>query len=246
MSKNKKDQESVDQDINSKAVQDRYKDIDDKDFDQDYDLKARPSLKYYAHTFIALGAVSVFVLNLLSKIPAEGLRIYDLLGKPEVSKSTSRWWLNTLSTRISEQYLSYPLYTVLAFCLIMIIYYYLKTITTRYNLNFRFLEVKEGVLSQEINQVDLIKMTDSYVDKKWYLRFLGMSNLVIISTDKTDPTLHLKGISIKEATEFNDYIRTNAYGSSTEYWVAKDRRRRNEKKTPDSRNMVLGDSDGDE
>jgi membrane protein YdbS with pleckstrin-like domain len=250
---NKKNEEVPHNPHEGELNQTRYKDIDDKDYDQGSSLSMKLSFWYYWHAFVALVFTASYAFYFISIIPVGGLRIYDILGKPGVSKSTSKFWLNILKIRISDNLLVFPLYAVIVFAVVMIIYYLLKVKTTQYNLNFRFLEVKEGVLNQTVNQIDLFSIKDEVLERPLLFRILGISRLTIMSNDKTHPVLKIPGVNAHMADKFLNFIRTNAYSSSTEYWVSKDRRRRNEKGgpstkggTPIDKSTILGDGDIDE
>lgn len=218
--------------------------IDDKSFKQSSELSMRLAVRAFIHKISFFALLGAIAINLLSKLDEKGLRIYDILGKPAVSKTTSKIWLNILSQKFSEETLAYPLYGVLIFSLIMILYYVILAKTTEFKLNFRCLQVESGVLNRTLDTIDLVSIKDQVIERPLLFRFLGLSRLIVISKDQTHPTLKISAVDSQKATLFFDYIRQNAYQNATEYWVAKDRRKRNEKKT-DSTTPIVGDNDGD-
>lgn len=223
-----------------------YKDdVDDKSFKQPTDLAMSLSIRSYFFQILFFVFTGVYFINLLSKISEKGLRIYDILGKPEVTKSTSKFWLNILSYRFSETSLTYPVYFLIFFSFFMIIYYILLAKTTEYKVNFRSLQITKGVFNRKIDTIDLVAIKDQALERPLMFRLLGLSRLIVISNDKTDPILKISAVDVKKANLFFDYIRQNAYQNATEYWVAKDRRRRNEKR-PDSNTPIIGDGDSNE
>lgn len=231
----------------------RYDDVDDKDFTQENSLSMNLSLKSAWHLFLAMGIVLYICFHILSLVGDNGVRIYDLLGHPEVSKTSSKLWLKFLSLTIPADVIEVPIMAIMAACVLVSIYQILKAKMTIYNINFRFLEVKEGVVNQIVNQVDLVHIKDATLERPLIYRLLGLSRIVVISTDKTHPRLEIGGVDMVKGNNFLDFIRSNAYSSSTEYWIAKDRRRRNERpnkkeeeQLPLGRNVLPDADDGDD
>jgi len=215
--------------------------VDDQNYEKSPSLVCKVSLKYYWKHFLFSILSLSFIYSQLSKIPQTGLRIYDILGHPPVSKASSKMWLNFLSTRFSSEQISYPLYFIGAIIVLLTIYWILEAKTTVYSLNFRFLEIKKGVFNQKIGTIDLIHIKDQDMSRPLIHRIIGLSDLIIVSNDKTTPELFMNGIDQNEAEEFLNFIRQNAYQSSTEYWIAKDRRRRNEKNGKINQDQIIVD-----
>lgn len=225
-----------------------YKDdVDDSSFNQKPSLKMNLSIRANIHKFTVLGVIIFLVLTAISSIPAQGLRIYDILGKPEVSKATSKWWLNILSYRISDSTMTLPLYIILGAAILMILYYIIDAKMTEYSINFRYIEIKKGVFNRTFDTIDLVLVKDQVLERPFIFRILGISRLIILSNDKSTPELKISAVDANKANSFLDFIRQNAYQNSTEYWIAKDRRRRNEKpdKGSDSRGVLNVDDGGD-
>lgn len=224
-----------------------YKDpVDDNSYRQDSSLSMNLSVRSNLHKFLILGVIGFLLITAISEIPLNGIRIYDLLGKPSITKNTSRFILKFLSYRIESSTLSTPLYIGLFICLLMSIYYVIEAKMTQYNINFRFLEIKKGVFNRTFDTIDLVHIKDQILERPLWFRILGLSRLIILSNDKTTPELKISAVDSKKAVLFLDFIRQNAYGNATEYWIAKDRRRRNEKdQSPDNRVYNIDNDSGD-
>lgn len=245
MSKNREENE------NSTQGSEIYHDtIDDQKYEKAPSIFCRVSVRYYWKSIVLSSIVFIWLLKLVNSIPEKGLRIYDILNQPPVSKASSKMWLNFLNQRFSQESLEKPIYFLMIVSILYILYIVLKAKTTQYSLNFRFLEMKQGILNQSIGTIDLVHIKDQDMHRPLIHRLLGISNLVIVSTDKTTPVLNMNGIDKEKADNFLNFIRQNAYQNSTEYWIAKDRRRRNEntksnKRTP-SNDLVLSEDDSNE
>ena len=208
----------------------KFKDpVGDENFTQKPSLSMRLSIRANVHKFLVIGIIAFFSLLAYSKIPASGLRVYDILGKPAVTKSTSKFWLHMLSHRIEASTMLNPIYLILFICLVMAIYYVIDAKTTEYNVNFRFIEIKQGVFNRKFDTIDLIHVKDQILERPLYFRLLGISRLIILSNDKSTPVLRIAAVNAHMAQLFLDFLRQNAYQNATEYWIAKDRHRRNEK-----------------
>jgi len=215
----------------------RYHDVDDTDFNevQGPTLSTKLSPWYYWHDFLILGSISLLFIFLLVKIPKDGMRIYDILNLfKTIHVSNQSWivWLKFLSITFSYEVLAWPLIFGILICIGLMVYRFMVVKTTEYSLNFRFLEIKRGVFNEEIDQIDLFTIKDELLERPLLFRILGISRLIIISKDQINPTFVIPGIEKQKALDFLHYIRTNTYGSATEYWAARDRRRRNEKNGP--------------
>lgn len=199
-----------------------------------------PSVMIHLHKLILfLGLLIVSVIG-LSRV-TENTRIYDLLGKPDVSAKSSKIWLKFLNIHVSEDLINYPLYLIAIVSIIMLIHYVLDAKMTKFSVNFNFIEIKKGILNQSVDTIEMVKVRDQTLEKPIHLRVLGLCKLIVLSKDDTHPTLNMTAVNTKHAELFMNFIRRNSYGSATEFWVAKDRRRRAEnKKTHQDPNKGAG------
>lgn len=233
-------------DKSKKINHETYKDpINDDSFIQQPSLTMSLSVRANLHKFLILGVISFLLMTAISSIPDNGLRIYDILAKPSVSKTTSTWWLNILKYRIEESTLMLPLYAGLLICLIMAIYYVVDAKLTEYNVNFRYIEIKKGVFNRTFDTIDLIHVKDQILERPFIFRILGISRLIVLSNDKSTPELKISAVDKDKAQLFLDFLRQNAFQNFTEYKIANDRRNRNEKGRKNKGGDLIGD-DGDD
>jgi uncharacterized membrane protein YdbT with pleckstrin-like domain len=58
----------------------------------------------------------------------------------------------------------------------------------------RFIE-KTGVLSQKIQEIELYRVRDYTIYKPFIMRLFGLGNLILVTSDKSSPRIHLKAIT---------------------------------------------------
>lgn len=87
------------------------------------------------------------------------------------------------------------------FFVLRICWLLLKTGMTSYRLTAGELLVTTGVLSQKTDSLELYRIKDYQITSPFLYRIFGLSNLVLVTSDKTDSILLLKGISQAEAVK---------------------------------------------
>ena len=64
------------------------------------------------------------------------------------------------------------------------------------------LRIYEGILNQEINEVELYRVKDTRLEKPFWLRIFGLSNIVLQTSDRSLPEVNIRavrnGIEIRE------------------------------------------------
>lgn len=83
----------------------------------------------------------------------------------------------------------------------------LNILSFRYRLTNQRLFIERGILSQTIDQTELIRVDDVRLHKSFMDRVLGLGTLEVISTDSTDNNLRVVGIDGPEKVA--ESIRTN-------------------------------------
>ena len=83
---------------------------------------------------------------------------------------------------------------------------YLQVRTTCYTLAADRLVCQQGVLHHTQDEVELYRIKDYTIVSPLLHRWLGMANLVLFTSDRTHPTLMLKGIP--NAFQVKELIRT--------------------------------------
>jgi hypothetical protein len=124
------------------------------------------------------------------------------------------------------------------------LYFIIFCSTSRININFRSLEIITGVLSQSKDGTDLNKIEDCDLKRSTFDMILGLSKLKITLKQKKE--LILSGINRNDADEIYNYIRANAFGTSTEYWTARDKQRQLNRKNGMIQEDVSADDEGEQ
>jgi len=116
-------------------------------------------------------------------------------------------WL--ASTRKWE--LSWVIWTVLGGVLvsglILLIPVFLRIISRRYRLTSQRLFIERGILSQTIDQTELIRVDDVRVEKTFIDRVFGVGTVSLLSTDVSDRLVVIEGID--NAERVAEAVRSN-------------------------------------
>lgn len=170
-------------------------------------------------------------------------RIFQILQMDDIKKSWPMFIKNILIKKVESQYLiDYPLIGLIAFFSLSIIWYILVCRTTSATVNFKYIEVKSGVLNTTTDSIDLVDVRDQYVKTPWYHRLLHVSNLIIESRDVSLPHFVMSGVGSAEADHFMKYLRENNFHNMTDLRRAKDvQNNRNNKPTKET---IVDDGEG--
>ena len=101
-----------------------------------------------------------------------------------------------------ELYLS----CVLLLPLPLALWRYWQVRSTRYTLTAERLVCQQGVFHRTQDEVELYRIKDYTITAPLRYRWLGLANLVLITSDRTHPELLLKGIS--DAYQVKELIRS--------------------------------------
>ena len=71
---------------------------------------------------------------------------------------------------------------------------YLSLKCLQYTISADKIYVKSGVLSSEIESIEIYRVKDQSVIKPFYLRIFGLGNLILITSDPTAPTVNFIAI----------------------------------------------------
>ena len=91
--------------------------------------------------------------------------------------------------------------------LIVPIIIYLKTRFTVYELTNERIKLKTGILSQEIDECELYRIRDYKIVKPFFQRIFGLGNIELITSDRSNVRINLKGI--KDPENLYNIIRDN-------------------------------------
>jgi len=107
--------------------------------------------------------------------------------------------------------LSSVIWTILAVVLvsglIFIIPVFLRIISRRYRLTSQRLFIERGILSQTIDQTELIRVDDVRLEKTLIDRVFGLGTISLLSTDVSDRLVVIEGID--NADKVAEAVRTN-------------------------------------
>jgi membrane protein YdbS with pleckstrin-like domain len=67
------------------------------------------------------------------------------------------------------------------------------------------LRVYEGVLNQEINEVELYRVKDTKIQKPFWIRLFGLSTLIIDTSDRSSPVVEIA--AVRNGSEIREKLR---------------------------------------
>jgi membrane protein YdbS with pleckstrin-like domain len=104
-----------------------------------------------------------------------------------------------------SQLTNLPVFILWSWTIIVPLIQYLKTRFTIYQLFPQTIVLKTGILSQSIDNIELYRVRDYSIEKPFLLRFFGLGNIVLITTDKSMGNFMLH--AIKEPENVYNQIR---------------------------------------
>ncbi|HEX9670695.1 MAG TPA: PH domain-containing protein [Thermoanaerobaculia bacterium] len=81
-----------------------------------------------------------------------------------------------------------------AICLLVALAAYVKLRATKYTVTSERLRLTTGIFSTETDDIELRRVRDLSVRCPFFLRLLGLGDVVVISTDRTNPTVTLHAV----------------------------------------------------
>lgn len=97
------------------------------------------------------------------------------------------------------EYIVYGMLSLLLVGLPMLIYRYLTTITEKWTITTKRVQVQRGILSKRIDTLDLWRVKDVAFEQTLFERLFNVSRIVVASMDSSDPTLQLRGLPNERA-----------------------------------------------
>ncbi|MBI4717913.1 MAG: PH domain-containing protein [Planctomycetes bacterium] len=90
-----------------------------------------------------------------------------------------------------------------------------RVLSTRYRLTSQRLFVERGILSQTVDQTELIRVDDVRIEKSLLNRMVGVGNVTLLTTDTTDRSVSLVGVAEPDrvAELVRNHMRTLRHGS---------------------------------
>ena len=90
--------------------------------------------------------------------------------------------------------------------LLIILWEYLTIRTWKFTVTSQRIIVEKGVLSKTTNELELFRVKDFRLDQPFILRLVGLSNIVLITSDRTNKYVVIKGV--KDGKSLIEEIRT--------------------------------------
>lgn len=78
---------------------------------------------------------------------------------------------------------------------------------TKFEITSQRLRVRAGVLNKTTAELELYRVKDFRVDQPLFLRMFGLSNIILVSTDRTHPYIVIP--AVPNGLELGDTIRDN-------------------------------------
>jgi uncharacterized membrane protein YdbT with pleckstrin-like domain len=69
----------------------------------------------------------------------------------------------------------------------------------KYELTTQRLKLQAGVLSKKIDEIELYRVKDTRFEQSFFLRLFGLGNVVIFSSDTTQPAQTIKAVANAKA-----------------------------------------------
>ena len=98
-------------------------------------------------------------------------------------------------------------YILFFWTIILPLIVYLRTRFTIYELTEERFREKTGILSQKIEELELYRVRDYTIEKPFIMRLFGLGNLILVTSDKTNPKIYL--YAIRNVESVRDLFRKN-------------------------------------
>ena len=67
------------------------------------------------------------------------------------------------------------------------------------------IRIDEGILNQEINEIELYRVKDTRLEKPFWLRIFGLSNIILQTSDRSLPEVNIE--AVREGAEIREKLR---------------------------------------
>ncbi|MBL3657678.1 PH domain-containing protein [Fulvivirga sediminis] len=98
-----------------------------------------------------------------------------------------------------------PLSLVFGLGLLLALWKYYDTHLHRFEITSQRIIEQKGIFSKTIDETELYRVKDLRLEKPFLLRIVGLSNIVLDTTDRSNPILTMKGL--KEGQQLKEAIR---------------------------------------
>lgn len=176
-------------------------------------MEVQPTLRARFWELFICGAVCMFFVMTLKKVPTYGVYLDTLLG----------FNLKLLHIKISYGMMAWPLRIGALVSFFYGVFIVIQQKTTTYQLNDLNLIFTRGVFTRTSDSTDLVSIRDHKVKSTLHDRILGISRLKILSKDVSDPEMDINGITKQEAQSIINFLRRYAYQNYTEMRLAQEK-----------------------
>lgn len=98
-----------------------------------------------------------------------------------------------------------PAYAALILPLVWMIWRYLVIRCEAFELTSQRLRISKGILNQTIDEVELYRVKDVLLEKKWWMRILNLGSLYLETSDRSLPNITISAVS--DATTLRETLR---------------------------------------
>ena len=123
--------------------------------------------------------------------PLVNLPLYLLLFLGAVLATAGLVWLRSCG---GGPFVPWLIAAAWAICLIVALAAYVKLRATKYTVTSERLRLTTGLFSTETDDIELRRVRDLSVRCPFFLRLLGLGDVVVVSTDRTNPTVTLHAV----------------------------------------------------
>lgn len=129
-------------------------------------------------------------------------------------KSTSSQWLNAWHFLVAllaaagvivGAFWFIPLYAILVVPALWVAWRYLVVRTRIYELTTERLRITAGVFNQRVDEVELYRVKDTLMERPWWMRLIGLSNIVLETSDRSLPRVEIS--ALPQGQEFREILR---------------------------------------
>ena len=146
--------------------------------------------------------------------PPVNLPLYLLLFLGAVLATAGLVWLRG---RGGGPVVAWLIVAAWAICLLVALVAYVKLRATKYTVTSERLRLTTGLFSTETDDIELRRVRDLSVRCPFFLRLVGLGNVVVVSTDRTNPTVTLH--AVPRPHDLQGTLRTLVEGQIARYGV---------------------------
>ena len=98
-----------------------------------------------------------------------------------------------------------PLSLVFGLGLLLALWKYFDTHLHRFEITDQRILEHKGIFSRTTDEVELYRVKDLSHERPFLLRLVGLSNIILDTTDRSNPMLHIKGL--KQGQQLKEQLR---------------------------------------